>query len=232
MTFARFFAMHVLLLPPITTLLIAIHVYLVRKHGVTPSPEDQGATKKFFPGQVFKDTVAIFISFVVLFVAAVTVKVPLERLADPTDTGYIPRPDWYFLFLFEILKYLEGPLELVGTTVLPALAIGSLLLVPFVDRKAIRRWTQRTTALGVVVMAALGWTALTVAAIVTTPPSKTVAEAAPTEIKDWRQLSPEALAGLLYYRREQCSSCHNLAPGQKSVGPDLQLLRSGERQPG
>jgi ubiquinol-cytochrome c reductase cytochrome b subunit len=222
-TFARFFAMHVLLLPPITTLLIAIHVYLVRKHGVTPSPEDHGATKKFFPGQVFKDTVAIFIAFALLFVAAVAVKVPLERLADPTDTGYIPRPDWYFLFLFEILKYFEGPLELIGSTLLPALAISSLLLVPFVDRKAMRRWTQRTTALGVVAMAALGWTALTVAAIVTTPPSKAVAEVAPTEIKDWRQLSPEALAGLLYYRREQCSSCHNLAPGKKAVGPDLAI---------
>lgn len=126
-TFARFFAMHVLLLPPITTLLIAIHVYLVRKHGVAPAPEDQGATKKFFPGQVYKDTVAIFIAFAILFVMAVAVKVPLERLADPTDTSYIPRPDWYFLFLFEILKYCEGPLEALGSTVLPAAAITTLM---------------------------------------------------------------------------------------------------------
>lgn len=220
-TFARFFAMHVLLLPPITTLLIAIHVYLVRKHGVTPSPEDQGASKKFFPGQVFKDTVAIFVAFAILFILAVAVKVPLERLADPTDTAYTPRPDWYFLFLFEILKYCEGPLETLGSTVLPAAAILTLLLVPFIDRRAVRRWTQRTTAFGVIGMAALGWTALTVAAIVTTPPSKPTTEVVATGAKNWRQLSPEALAGLLYYRREQCSSCHNLAPGAKMVGPDL-----------
>jgi ubiquinol-cytochrome c reductase cytochrome b subunit len=220
-TFARFFATHVLLLPPITTLLIAIHVYLVRKHGVAPAPEDQGATKKFFPGQVFKDTVAIFIAFAILFVMAVAVKVPLDRLADPTDTAYIPRPDWYFLFLFEILKYCAGPLETLGSTVLPAAAIMTLLLVPFIDRKAVRRWTQRTTAMGVVGMAALGWTALTVAAIVTTPPSKAVSEAVVTEVHDWRQLSPEALAGLLYYRKEQCASCHNLVPGATKVGPDL-----------
>jgi len=220
-TFARFFAMHVLLLPPITTLLIAVHVYLVRKHGVTPAPEDRGATKKFFPGQVFKDTVAIFIAFAILFVVAVAVKVPLERLADPTDTAYTPRPDWYFLFLFEILKYCEGPLETVGSTVLPAIAITTLLLVPFIDRKAVRKWTQRTTAFGVAGMAALGWTALTVAAIVTTPPPKTASEVVATEVSDWRQLSPESLAGLLYYRREQCSSCHNLTPGPKKVGPDL-----------
>jgi len=222
-TFARFFAMHVLLLPPITTLLIALHVYLVRKHGVAPAPEDCGATKKFFPGQVFKDTVAIFGAFAVLFVAAAAVKVPLERLADPTDTGYIPRPEWYFLFLFEILKYCEGPVEIVGSTLLPSVAIMVLLLVPLVDRKAVRRWTQRTTTLGVVVLAGLGWTALTVAAIVTTPPTRKVPDVISTEIRHWSQLSPEALAGLLYYRKEQCSSCHNLTPGPKKVGPDLAM---------
>jgi ubiquinol-cytochrome c reductase cytochrome b subunit len=143
------------------------------------------------------------------------------RKIGPTDTAYTPRPDWYFLFLFEILKYCERPLETVGSTVLPAIAITTLLLVPFIDRKAARKWTQRTTAFGVVGMAALGWTALTVAAIVTTPPPKTASEVVATEVSDWRQLSPESLAGLLYYRREQCSSCHNLTPGPKKVGPDL-----------
>src|SRR5277367_1483994 len=56
-TFARFYAAHVLLLPPLTMLLIAIHVFLVRRHGVTPIPEDAALPKKkFYPGQVFKDT--------------------------------------------------------------------------------------------------------------------------------------------------------------------------------
>jgi len=64
-------------------------------HGVAPAPEEQAATKKFFPGQVFKNTVAVFIAFVV----AAAVKVPLVLLADPTDTAYIPCPDWYFLFV-------------------------------------------------------------------------------------------------------------------------------------
>lgn len=220
-TFARFFAMHVLLLPSITGLLIAIHISLVRKHGVAPAPQDQGATKKFYPGQVFKDTVAVFVAFAVLFVTAALVEVPLERLADPTDTAYIPRPDWYFLFLFQILKYCEGAFETLGTVVLPGAGVATLLLVPFIDRKAVRRWTQRTVAFGVVGMAAFGWTALTVAAIVTTPPSKRAPEIAVDEPADWRQLSPEALAGLFYYRKEQCSTCHNLAPGTKKIGPDL-----------
>src|SRR5580700_10419603 len=60
-TFARFYGMHVLLLPPATILLIALHVFLVRKHGVAPEPgDDQLPPKRFFPAQVFKDVVAIF----------------------------------------------------------------------------------------------------------------------------------------------------------------------------
>ena len=94
-TFARFYGMHVLLLPPATFLLIALHIYLVRRHGVAPVPDDERKPKKaFYPGQVFQDTVAIFIAFAVLFTMAIAVRVPLERMADPTDTSYIPRPEW------------------------------------------------------------------------------------------------------------------------------------------
>src|SRR5208337_412664 len=123
-TFARFYGLHVLLLPPATLFLIAVHVYLVRKHGVAPAPGDNALPRQqFFPRQLFKDTVAIFVAFAVLFLMAVIVRVPLEQLADPTDTTYIPRPEWYFLFLFQTLKLFAGPLEVVGSVVLPTLAI-------------------------------------------------------------------------------------------------------------
>jgi ubiquinol-cytochrome c reductase cytochrome b subunit len=225
-TFARFYALHVLLLPPITTLLIAIHIYLVRKHGVTPAPGDTAPKKKFYPEQVFKDTVATFIAFAILFVMAVTVRVPLERLADPTDTSYIPRPDWYFLFLFQTLKFFEGPLEIVGSIVLPTLAILALVLVPFIDRGAARRVRQRTVAMGVVLLAALGWTSLTVAAIKTTPPSTAVDVTASEGPEDWQQLTPEELAGVGYYRKENCASCH---AGTNKLGPDL--VQAKQRTP-
>jgi len=224
-TFARFYGLHVLLLPPATGLLIATHIYLVRKHGVAPAPGDEAeSNKKFYPRQAFKDTAAIFAAFVVLFVMAVAVRVPLERLADPTDATYIPRPDWYFLFLFQTLKFFDGPLTVVGSVVLPGLAVLALLLVPFVDRGHVMRVTRRTVAFGVVALALLGWTSLTVAAIVTTPkPDNTVAidYGAPT---DWIGLSPQELAGIGYFRKENCASCHNLEgkPGAPSgTGPDL-----------
>ena len=225
-TFARFYGLHVLLLPPATALLIAVHVCLVRKHGVAPAPEDDGKPKKkFYPRQALTDTVAIFIAFVVLFVMAVAVRVPLERLADPTDTTYIPRPDWYFLFLFQTLKFFDGPLEVVGSVVLPGLAVLALMLTPFVDRGKVIRVTRRTVAFGVATLALLGWTGLTVAAVATTPkPDNTVAidYGAPT---DWIGLTPQELAGIAYFRKENCASCHALGarkPGAPAgLGPDL-----------
>ncbi len=209
-TFARFFALHVLILPPLTMLLIAVHVYLVRKHGVMPEPGET-ARKKFFPGQVYRDTVAIFIAFAILFTLAVAARVPLERLADPTDTSYIPRPEWYFLFLFQMLKLFEGSLELIGSLVLPNLAILLLFLVPFLDRGRVIRASRRVLAMGVVAIAAITWSGLTLAAALSTPKMSDKAIASDAESKGpetWQELSPEELAGIGYFRSENCASCH------------------------
>lgn len=242
-TFARFYALHVLLLPPLTLILIGVHLYLVRKHGVAPLPEDENRPKKhFFPQQVFRDTVAIFVCFAVLFLMAVAVRVPLERLADPTDTTYIPRPEWYFLFLFQTLKLFEGPLEVVGAVILPNVAIVLLFLVPFLDRGRIMRVGQRTFAIGVVLLAVIGWTGLTAAAVRSTPPPATTAVIDFSEPTEWMELTPVELAGIGYYRKENCDACH----GTSQIGPDLanrpvrrsaewlldHFKRPGEKQPG
>jgi ubiquinol-cytochrome c reductase cytochrome b subunit len=221
-TFARFYGLHVLLLPPATILLIAIHVYLVRKHGVAPTAGDELKPKQqFYPAQVFKDTLAIFIAFAILFTLAMVARVPLEQLADPTDTAYTPRPEWYFLFLFQTLTMLSGPMEVVGSVVLPGLAILALILVPFIDRTEMIKVTRRTFAAAVVVLAAIGWSGLTLAAVRGTPKSEgavLVDYSAPT---DWMQLSPEEMAGVAYFRQENCISCHAIGGHGGKVGPDL-----------
>ena len=221
-TFARFFVMHVIVLPPLTLALIGLHIFLFRKHGATPMPGDELLPKKqFYPGQVFRDTVAIFIAFAILFAMAVAVHVPLEQLADPSDTTYIPRPEWYFLFLFQTLKLMTGPLEVVGSMVLPGLAVMALILVPFIDRGKMVKVTRRTTAMAFVALAAIGWTALTALAVVTTPPPAPAAEIDYSGPTDWMQLSPEEMAGVAYFRRESCVSCHAIGEGGSKVGPDL-----------
>ena len=94
-----------------TAVLIGFHLYLVRRHGVTPGAEPLVPSSKFYPRQLFRDVLAIFVTFVILFAAAALIDVPIERMADPTDTSYVPRPDWYFLFLFQMLKVFRGSLE-------------------------------------------------------------------------------------------------------------------------
>jgi ubiquinol-cytochrome c reductase cytochrome b subunit len=221
-TFARFFALHVMVLPPVTLLLIALHVFLVRKHGVTPVPGDELLPKKqFYPEQVFRDTVAVFIAFAILFTMAAAVRVPLEQLADPSDTTYIPRPEWYFLFLFQTLKLLTGPLEVVGSVVLPGLAVLALILVPFIDRGKLVKVTRRTTAMAFVALAAIGWTGLTAIALGTKPGEAPAAQIDYSGPTDWMQLSPEEMAGVATFRQENCVSCHSIGGGGSKLGPDL-----------
>jgi ubiquinol-cytochrome c reductase cytochrome b subunit len=202
-TFARFYGLHVLLLPPATLLLIGLHVFLVRKHGVAPALGDDVLPKQqFYPAQVFKDTVAIFIAFAILFTLALMARVPLEQLADPTDTSYVPRPEWYFLFLFQTLKLFNGPLEVIGSAVLPGLAILTLILVPFIDRRRMVRVTRRTFAISAVALAAIAWTGLTVAAVRSTPAAANAVQVDYSAPTDWMQLTPQELAGVAYFLRQ------------------------------
>lgn len=209
-TFARFYGAHVLLLPPLTMMLIGLHVFLVRRHGVAPAPVETGEPKKFFPGQVFKDTVAIFIMFAILFALATLVRVPLGKIADPTDSSYIPRPEWYFLFLFQLLKFFEGPLEIIGSMVLPGVAVGLLFATPFLDRGAAVRLRQRTFAIGIVCFAALGWAGLTAAAMRSTP-----------HVDPWVNFPAEDLAAVGSFRQAKCANCHGVTPGESKSGPNL-----------
>src|SRR5579863_1550747 len=242
-TFSRFYALHTVLLPPLTIILIGIHIYLVRKHGVAPAPGDTGPKRKFFPEQVFKDTVGVALAFIVLFTMAVVAKVPLERLADPTDTAYIPRPEWYFLFLFQTLKFFKGPLETVGSVVLPGVAVLTLFLIPFIDRGPMIRLGKRTFAITFVLLAVIAWTGLTTAAVVTTPKNQESADDTETPATEtpetatttsaaqpaaWQLLTAEELAGLGLFKKQGCLGCHPGA-GQKGIGPDLTKIPAGQR---
>jgi quinol-cytochrome oxidoreductase complex cytochrome b subunit len=89
---------------------------------------------KFWPDIIYKDVVITFGLFIVLLIMAIWVGVAQEPKADPSDSTYIPRPEWYFLFLFQMLKYFPGSLEWLGTTIIPIIAVLALLLLPFFDR--------------------------------------------------------------------------------------------------
>lgn len=107
--------------------------------------EYPGKTEAFWPNFLLKEWMigAVFlIGYLILTVAHPS---PLERQADPTDTTYIPLPDWYFLSMYQLLKYefASGPFNVVGAIIMPGLAIGALMLVPFMDTSKERRPSKR-----------------------------------------------------------------------------------------
>jgi ubiquinol-cytochrome c reductase cytochrome b subunit len=152
LTLTRFYAIHVILLPLSMLILIGVHIALFRKHGVTPSAYKservlQSKLDHFWPKQLLYD--AIFAFFVIAAVAyyAIVKGAPLEPPAEPAST-FIARPEWYFLFLFQLLKYFEGPLQVVGTIIVPGLAATLLLILPFLDRGRSRAVGKRIVFVG------------------------------------------------------------------------------------
>lgn len=140
LTLTRFFGFHVFILPGLLALFVAIHIAVFRRHGVTVrsgrKAEDVDArTEPFWPRQVTYDVA--FFALVVAVLVAITVArhgASLEAPADPAS-GYPGRPEWYFLWLFELLKVVPGSLEGVAILGLVVAMAAFLALLPIVDRR-------------------------------------------------------------------------------------------------
>lgn len=167
----------------------------------------QEAKKKglpFYPDILFKDAVVSLLVFLALIALAYFIGAPLEERADPADTTYNPRPEWYFLFLFQLLKYFPGSLEVLGVVVIPTLVILLLLLLPFLDRSPRRHFLGRPVVIGLTVFAVVGIVFLSIQSYLETPPPVEAAEGDPT--------------AALY--AENCAGCHG---PMISVAPDTNL---------
>ena len=119
----------------------------------------------FFPDIIFKDTIASLLIFIILVALAYFIGAPLEARANPADTTYTPRPEWYFLFLFQALKYFPGNLEVVGAMVLPGLFILLLILLPFIDKSPKRFFLNRPFASIAALVVVVGIGFLTIASV-------------------------------------------------------------------
>lgn len=134
LTLTRFYALHVLLLPALTVLVLLYHVALARRHGTTPrwDRSDSAAVPRW-PAQSLRDVIAMAAVIILLLgYTAATHGADLAAPADPAS-AYDARPLWYFRWLFE-LRHLFGSLEQVAAMIAPALVLGFLLVLPLVDR--------------------------------------------------------------------------------------------------
>ena len=148
--------------------------------------------------------------FAALVGASAMFPAPLDPVADPTDASYIPRPEWYFLSLFQLLKYFPGPLEPVATVGVPGLVVGWLFALPFIDRTPGRRLRDRPLVAAVFAVIGIGVTTLTSLGLRDSPSHGT-----PT----W---TPLARAGSVFVRDARCAGCHR----ERGVGGPITDLRS------
>jgi len=146
----------------------------------------------FFPDIIFKDTIVVLIVFLVLVALAYFIGAPLEARANPADTSYTPRPEWYFLFLFQLLKYFPGNLEVIGVVLLPTLAIIVIFLLPFIDRSKFRHFRNRPIVTTGTLFGLVAIIFLTIQSIRETPP--------PVEAASGDQTAALYVAN--------CASCH------------------------
>ncbi|MEZ4416006.1 MAG: cytochrome b N-terminal domain-containing protein [Gemmatimonadota bacterium] len=134
-TLTRFFALHAGVLPGTLVLLIVAHVYLFRRHGVTVKQPAQGPEGMFWPDQVLRDAVAcLAVMAAVLILVLRSGGAELGAPADPSEPYAAARPEWYFLFLYQWLKYFPAGWEVLGAIVVPGLVAGVIALMPIIGR--------------------------------------------------------------------------------------------------
>jgi menaquinol-cytochrome c reductase cytochrome b/c subunit len=167
--------------------------------------------KPFFPYAVLKDSTMALI--VVAVIAAMSIVLGAEQgpKADPTTTSYVPRPEWYFVFLFEVLRVIKPP-ELVplATIGIPTIAMVLLLLLPFYDRSPERRPERRplATTAGLMTIVAMAYLTFLGAAA-----------GSPTEID--LAVDPQYEAGKEVAASSGCTACHKFGENGNTLGPNL-----------
>ena len=135
LTLTHMYALHVVVLPLLVGLLLAVHLSQVYRHGVSAAGADHQRRMpvSYWPHQTVRNMVLLGVVLGCTAVLAWQYGAPLDVPADP-ELPHSPRPEWYFLFLFELRSYFGGPWEFVATAVAPGLALLVLLAMPWIDR--------------------------------------------------------------------------------------------------
>jgi menaquinol-cytochrome c reductase cytochrome b/c subunit len=168
--------------------------------------------KPFFPYAVAKDSVMAAIVLLSIISMSIIFGAELGPKADPTTTTYVPRPEWYFFFLFEVLRVIKPALLTPFATIgVPTICMILLILLPFVDRGPERRPERRpiATTAGILTIFAMGYLTYLGAAA-----------GSPNEIE--YKVAAEYEAGKLVVAQSGCLACHKIGHnGNDGPGPDL-----------
>src|SRR6202048_2556077 len=164
LTISRFFVAHVFFIPACVFALVAAHILLFRKSGAAGPPDEdpyepKKKTELFYPRQVLMDLSLTALLIIGLGSLCFFAPMQLGPPANPADAQYIPRPEWYYLPIFQWLKYWHGAAAVVGVLVIPSALAGAVVALPFFDRSIERRPWKRPIAMsadGFLVLALVG----------------------------------------------------------------------------
>jgi menaquinol-cytochrome c reductase cytochrome b/c subunit len=176
----------------------------------------KGQGKPFFPYAIAKDGAMACIVMAVIILMAILFGAELGPKADPTTTTYTPRPEWYFFFLFELLRVVKPPaLVFMATIGIPTICLVLLLLLPFYDRRPERHPLRRpiATTAGIATIAAMVY--LTVLGAVAGPPTE-IALATKPQFQEGKEIT--ASSG--------CLGCHKIGENGNTLGPNLTEIGS------
>jgi menaquinol-cytochrome c reductase cytochrome b/c subunit len=171
--------------------------------------------KPFFPYAVAKDSVMACIVMAVIIAMSIVLGAELGPKADPTTTTYVPRPEWYFFFLFELLRVVKPPsLVPLATIGIPTICLIFLLLLPFIDRGPERRPERRpiATITGIFVIVMMAYLTY-----------QGAAAGSPNTID--MKVAPQYEAGKLVAAQSGCLACHKIGEnGNDGPGPHLTTI--------
>jgi ubiquinol-cytochrome c reductase cytochrome b subunit/menaquinol-cytochrome c reductase cytochrome b/c subunit len=198
----------------------------LREYGVLKA---QG--KPFFPYAVTKDAVMACVVMAVIIAMSLVLGDELGSKANPTTTTYVPRPEWYFFFLFEVLRVIKPPsLAPLATIGVPTIGMVILFLLPFYDRGPERRPERRpiATLTGIVVIGAMAL--LTYEGAHTGSPTAIEFPTPKPVVQAGGQTLAEYEAGKLVVAQTGCLACHKIGDNGND-GPGPNLTKIGSRLP-
>jgi len=241
LTLSRFFVLHVFLIPACIFAFVAAHVYAFRKAGAAGPPSESPLNPKlpaepFYPKQLVMDMGLAMLIIVALALAAHFAPTDLGPKADPSDTQFLPRPEWYYVPIFQYLKYWHGSTSVIGILVIPGI-LGLLLAgLPFFDRSLERRPWKRPISISLFTVVLLGLGALGLISHREDARNPGVAAQLTVQHEDTKKFmaakfepelsggslvaqnaalaNPEATQGKAIFEREPCNACH----GDNGIG--------------
>ena len=187
----------------------------LREYGIQKS-----LGKPFFPYAILKDGTMACIVLLVIILMSIILGAELGPKADPTTTSYTPRPEWYFFFLFELLRVIKPPaIVFIATIGIPTICMVLLILLPFIDRNPERHPARRPVAMltGITVIALMAY--LTVEGALAGAPGKITIKT-----------PPQYEAGKLVAAESGCQGCHKIGENGNN-GPGPVLTHIGARLP-